>query len=169
MTSIIQTFIGALAFFSTFVSATASGYQISHLSTHRSNIGVINTQNVTLSFLIHDPNPLTNSSALCGATWPENGTVPSGGYARCGNTTFGWNFADNSYTSIYDFTLQLEHAYADPAVGQPPYDKIVNFAHATISRDNVTCASVHNRSSKGEYHCEQIEKTIEAPIWATIA
>lgn len=35
--------------------------------------------------------------------------------ARCGNTTFGWNFADNSYKSIYDFTLQLEHAYTDPA------------------------------------------------------
>lgn len=81
MTSIIQTLIGALAFFSAFVSATgSSGYQISHLSTHRSNVDVNNTQNVTLSFLIHDPNPLTNASALCGATWPENGTVPCGSY-----------------------------------------------------------------------------------------
>lgn len=82
----------ALALFTAFSSAApaykADNFDITHLKTHQPPTNASNSQNMTLSFIVYDPNPITNSSALCSGSWPVNGTYPTGGYVRRRIRTF---------------------------------------------------------------------------------
>lgn len=70
-----------------------------------------------------------------------------------------------SFTSIADFTLGMEHSYEDPSIGSPPYDYIDNFAMANITTANHPC-----RAMKGVKTCAQRAGTIiKAPVYASIA
>ena len=89
--------VGAVAAFTTLAYAapavppfavsrfSASNFEITQLSTHLAANGTQNaTQGVTLSFLVRDPDPLTNSTATCNGAWNVNGSYPSGGYVSKG-------------------------------------------------------------------------------------
>lgn len=38
----------------------------------------------------------------------------------CGNSTLGWNFKEDSYKGMSDFTLQMEYTYTDNSYANPP-------------------------------------------------
>jgi hypothetical protein len=74
----------------------------------------VENANATLSFTIHDPDPLTNATVVCNGTWKYNSMGwPTGAYVPCtSNIAFAWRMSDfNSWT---DFTLGVEHSFKDP-------------------------------------------------------
>lgn len=83
--------------------------QIKHIKVHSVDRG-----NDTISFQLHDPDPLTNQTATCSAVWPHSSNAyPTGSYARCQNTTLGWNMV--SFTSYNSFVLGLQSSFKDPS------------------------------------------------------
>lgn len=120
--------------------------------------------NVTLHFTVHDPDPLGKATQSCAGSWAiGSGAYPTGGYKMCGNTTFGWHM--ESYKTMENFVLGLEHTYTDPSVGEPPYDQITNFAKTTLTPKNHPC-----KTKSGKKVCAQKANTVlSAPIWGTIA
>lgn len=142
-------------FTSASTSALSEDLQITDLS-----ITKVLGGNVTLHFTVHDPDPLTNATRSCGGTWTTGSKgYPTGAYAICGHSNFGWNMG--AFTSIKNFRLELTHSYIDPAVGQAPYDVITTFSHANITEKNHPC-----RSKNGQTVCAQKAGTkILANIW----
>ncbi|KAK5163447.1 uncharacterized protein LTR77_010629 [Saxophila tyrrhenica] len=134
-------------------------FQISNLSIARVLGG-----NVTLTFTVHDPDPLGKATKSCSGSWVTGSKAyPVDTYQACGNTTFGWHM--ESYESMGDFVLGLEHSYTDPSVGEPPYDRITNFAKTNMTPANHPC-----KTKNGQKVCAQKSNSvIKAPIWGTIA
>ena len=90
--------------------ASAPPFEITNLT-----IGKVMGGNVTFSFTVHDPDPLTNATSTCAFEWvTASKAFPKGSYAPCGsNTTFAWNM--QSFKTIKSFVLGIEHTYEDPA------------------------------------------------------
>ncbi|KAK6002956.1 hypothetical protein QM012_000801 [Aureobasidium pullulans] len=117
------------------------------------------TENNTMSFVVD-----THSSKVtCSGSWAPEGPVPEGAYIACANSTLGWNFKENTYKGMNDFTLQMEYTYTDDSVGQYPYNRVTEFSHANITATNVVCSSQTQ-------NCQQPKNsTITAIVYAAIA
>lgn len=88
---------------------TANSLQVSDLI-----VTSVEEGNVTLSFAVYNPDPLTNSTASCSGEWAYGSRAwPSGGYSRCGNSSFGWNV--QSFESWQTFVVGIEDSYIDPS------------------------------------------------------
>ncbi|KAJ9625802.1 hypothetical protein H2203_004565 [Taxawa tesnikishii (nom. ined.)] len=149
-------------------AASAEEMLITNIQTHQPSSRSTTDKNVTISFTVQNPDPLSGAVTTCSGSWPLNSThgYPTGGYQNCANSSYAWNFADNGFQNIYTFTLQVENVFTDPSVGQPPWDQMTSFAHASISKSNLTCT----HHSDNEIACEQpANSTIKAPIWAQTA
>jgi hypothetical protein len=164
MISPLTLLLSAAALTASTLAATNSDFEpfeITNLS-----ITKVQNANITLIFTVHDPDPLaaSQSTQACSGTWKINSHgYPVDSYQICGNTTFGWNM--ESYTTMEQFVLQLEHSYTDPSVGEPPYDQITNFAKTTMTPKNHPC-----KVKNGVKVCAQKAGTvIKAPIWGSIA
>lgn len=60
------------------ISATSPPFQITKLQLHE-----IQGHNTTISFTVHDPDPLTNATQECSARWKTgSGGYPQGSYVR---------------------------------------------------------------------------------------
>ncbi|KAG9849321.1 hypothetical protein KCU98_g5002, partial [Aureobasidium melanogenum] len=117
------------------------------------------TENTTMSFMVD-----THSSKVtCTGSWAPGGPFPEGEYVACANSTLGWNFKENTYKGMNDFTLQMEYTYTDNSVGPYPYNKVTEFSHANITSANVAC------SSKTQSCQEPKNSTITAIVYAEIA
>ncbi|OQN96219.1 hypothetical protein B0A48_17726 [Cryoendolithus antarcticus] len=123
------------------------------------------TANATLSFSIHDPDPLTNATALCSGAWRYGSKAwPSGSYWSCSNASIGWNMA--SWTSWGNFSIGVEHAFQDSSVGKPPYDHVVTFGTAVYDGGLVTCGP---RGEGGEVCIQRGGSVVLAPITRVIS
>ncbi|KAK0931069.1 hypothetical protein LTR29_016445 [Friedmanniomyces endolithicus] len=81
----------------------------------------------------------------------------------CGSSSFGWNMY--AYTNCQNFVVGIEHAFIDPAVGEPPYDQILEFGKGNVTMLDLACTA-----RTGRVKCEQaLEGTIVAPIYAVVA
>lgn len=67
----------------------------------------------------------------------------------------------DSFTGYNRFTLGLQHRFSDPAIGEPPYDRVTTFGRAVVNKKNLACENMDNHVS-----CTQIPAVIEAPIYA---
>ncbi|KAL2356908.1 hypothetical protein BJ546DRAFT_1058528 [Cryomyces antarcticus] len=143
---------------------TGTYYEVTNVHTHSPSN---QSDNVTIEFTVRDPDPLTNSTTTCNGSWPlDSNAYPTGGYLPCTDVSFAWVFADNGFTNISSFTLQMEHSFKDPSMGPPPYDHVTTFAHTDIKPSNMDCVG----AASGQTNCKFPGKeTVEAPIWATIA
>ncbi|GAB7351672.1 hypothetical protein MBLNU459_g2269t1 [Dothideomycetes sp. NU459] len=151
-------------------ASTGAPFEVTHIASHRPSSHGNHSQDITYSFVVHDPDPLTNATTLCSYEWPLNGSYPEGGYIACVDKTFSFNFAEGSFKNIYTHTLQIEHTFTDPSVGEAPYDQVTNFGRANITRKSLTCNTVKTGTHAGELDCVQAKKSvIKANIWATIA
>ncbi|EME85475.1 uncharacterized protein MYCFIDRAFT_88546 [Pseudocercospora fijiensis CIRAD86] len=121
--------------------------------------------NTTFNFTAYNPDPLSNAVANCSGTWPHGSPLyPQGGHAfQCDNSTFAWHF-DKPLQDIRKFTIDLQHMFNDPAVGDPPYDRVTVFGRADISESNVKFNTVY-----GKLVGTQSLDPILLPIYATMA
>ncbi|KAI9705194.1 MAG: hypothetical protein M1820_005341, partial [Bogoriella megaspora] len=96
---------------------------VSNLSVYQPcPLGASASTNASINFTVQDPNPSANKSAVCRGQWATNSTsYPTGPYVACEHD-YAWNFQDAGYRGPQDFTLQIEHIFEDPSVGQFPYD-----------------------------------------------
>jgi hypothetical protein len=69
---------------------TSKEYEITQLSLQDRSAG-----NVTIKFNVHDPDPLTNATALCQGSWPHG----SNQYPR---DTYVCLHAQDSYAAMHD-------------------------------------------------------------------
>lgn len=60
-------------------TSTTTALEITNISAHQPTK---QTQDITFSFVVHDPNPLTNATTLCSYEWKANSSYPEGGYVR---------------------------------------------------------------------------------------
>lgn len=85
------------------------------------------TENTTMSFVVDTH----SSKVICSGSWAPEGPYPEGEYVgsssntrpekqmltfaqiACANSTLGWNFKENTYKGLDDFTLQMEYTYTD--------------------------------------------------------
>lgn len=107
--SIVAATIGLVANIANAAPAfTADALEMTSLSLTRVEGG-----NATLTFTVHDPDPLSNATTTCSGSWAYGSAAwPTGSYDSCKDTSFAWNMA--SYTSWTDFTIGLEHNIKDP-------------------------------------------------------
>nr|OQO22285.1 hypothetical protein B0A51_12434 [Rachicladosporium sp. CCFEE 5018] len=123
------------------------------------------TFNATLSFSIHDPDPLANATALCSGAWRYGSKAwPSGSYWSCSDASIGWNMA--SWSNWGNFSIGLEHAFRDSSVGKPPYDHVVTFGTAVYDSEFVTCGP---RGEGGEVCIQRGGSVVLAPITRVIS
>nr|POE86494.1 hypothetical protein CFP56_46678 [Quercus suber] len=156
--------------FSVFLAAMSSGlpasvaafsgqpYQIT-------NMGVtVNAQgNTTIKFTVHDPDKLSNETAVCSDTWKtKDKSYPQGSYLSCPNSTFGWNIMSDKFQAN-TFILGLQHDIHDPSVGSPPYDQVTNFASANITKTSMRCTSTLSQCAQAKGN------VIKAPLYASVA
>lgn len=64
-------------FISKEAATTASSFEVTNIAAHHPSN---KHQDITFSFVVHDPNPLTNTTTLCSYEWAANGSYPQGGY-----------------------------------------------------------------------------------------
>ena len=92
----------------TFARFTGTPLELFNLSLNR-----VESANATLTFSIHDPDPLANTTTICTGSWPYGSSAwPKDSYQSCGDNSFAWNMA--SYDNWTSFTLGLEHVFTDP-------------------------------------------------------
>lgn len=98
---------------------SGAAFQITNL--HLTSAPHINT---TLTFTAHDPDPLSNATAICSASWPTNSTsYPQDTYDSCPNSTFAWNIASVTTFAApnVSFVLGVEHLIHDPSYVFPSH------------------------------------------------
>ncbi|KXT05345.1 hypothetical protein AC578_10941 [Pseudocercospora eumusae] len=116
---------------------------ISHRAAHASNpplqihnLTIVDdeTANTTFTFSAYNPDPLANVTADCIGTWEHGSSdFPDGDSALlCDNSTFAWHF-EYALTDVKNFTIDLQHGFIDPAVGDPPYDHVTVFARGDFN------------------------------------
>jgi len=141
------------------------------------------SSNITVQFTLYDPDPLTNASTPCSATWSVlNGSYPNL-WVPCKNQAFGWKFED--WNGVGSFGLAVKHNYKDPrsvlvvgccdmslvaearnSVGQPPYDYVTTFARGSFNSTNLKCF----RARHGDVSCALASQRLAAlPIYAAVA
>ncbi|KAI4740982.1 hypothetical protein E4T50_08585 [Aureobasidium sp. EXF-12298] len=141
------------------IGASSNGMDILDFQIHAAMSPGHLTENTTMSFVVD-----THTSKItCTGTWAPEGPFPQGEYMPCGNSTLGWNFKEDTYKGMSDFTLQMEYTYTDDSVGQAPYNRVTEFSHANITATNVDC-------SDKTQSCQLCNNsTITAIVYASIA
>ncbi|KAI4841679.1 hypothetical protein E4T44_07745 [Aureobasidium sp. EXF-8845] len=141
------------------IGASSNGMDILNFEIHAAMSPGHLTDNTTMSFTVD-----THESLItCTGAWAPEGPFPEGEYISCGNSTMGWNFKEDTYKGMDDFTLQLEYGFIDNSVGEAPYNRVTEFSHANITSTNVDC-SVDTQS------CQLCNNsTITAIVYASIA
>ncbi|KAH0291659.1 hypothetical protein M436DRAFT_43822 [Aureobasidium namibiae CBS 147.97] len=141
------------------IGVSSNGMDILDLQVHAAMSPGHLTDNTTMSFVVD-----THSSKItCEGSWAPEGPFPEGEYMPCKNSTLGWNFKEDTYKSMGQFTLQLEYTYTDDSIGQAPYNVVTEFSHANITDTNTDC-------SEKSMSCQQCtNSTITAIVWASIA
>ncbi|TKA59678.1 hypothetical protein B0A55_13023 [Friedmanniomyces simplex] len=140
-------------------AATTPPFEITNLQLHEIEGG-----NTTIGFTVYDPDPLTNAIQRCTGNWATGSSgYPQGSYETCGNSSFAWNMY--SYTNCQNFVLGIEQAFTDPAVGDPPYDQIIEFGKGNVTMPDLACTA-----RTGRVKCELYQgRTIKAPVYAVTA
>lgn len=84
-------------------------FEITNLTVNR-----VESANVTMSFTVHNPDPLANSTAECTRSWPYGSKGwPNGIYAACSTGKFAWNMKD--FTSWSEsFIIEVKDSFTDP-------------------------------------------------------
>ncbi|KAI5265615.1 hypothetical protein E4T47_08498 [Aureobasidium subglaciale] len=133
------------------IGKSSNGMDILKLQVHAAMSPGHLTTNTTMSFVVdtHD------MKTTCFGEWAPEGPFPEGEYWPCANSSVGWNFKEDTYKGMNEFTLQLEYSYED--------DSVTEFSHADITTANIDC------SAKTE-SCQQCtNSTITAIVYASIA
>ncbi|KAI5236622.1 hypothetical protein E4T43_08484 [Aureobasidium subglaciale] len=141
------------------IGKSSNGMDILKLQVHAAMSPGHLTTNTTMSFVVdtHD------MKTTCFGEWAPEGPFPEGEYWPCANSSVGWNFKEDTYKGMNEFTLQLEYSYEDDSVGEYPYNRVTEFSHADITTANIDC------SAKTE-SCQQCtNSTITAIVYASIA
>jgi hypothetical protein len=143
----------------------ADDFLVTALSSHYPSNTSTGASNSTafLTFTIYDPDPVTNQTTTCGASWSVlNGSYPTD-WTTCRNTTFSWYLS--SFTNISTFTLEAQHSFIDPSVGQPPFDGVTTFGRGQFGWMNVSCTT----EGDGSVDCGLVNGPAEVGIYAVAA
>ncbi|OQN95206.1 hypothetical protein B0A48_18762 [Cryoendolithus antarcticus] len=123
----------ALPLLPTTAAFQGSPYELSALVVER-----VRVRNTTISFTIHDPEPLACQTVLCTATWAYGSKAwPTDGYSLCDGSVIGWNMAH--FESWNKFSIGIEHVFKDPGMGPPPYDSVVTYGTASFDQKLIGC------------------------------
>ncbi|EMC92304.1 hypothetical protein BAUCODRAFT_78224 [Baudoinia panamericana UAMH 10762] len=158
------TYLALLSVCASWVSSAAVLVNIPAFGITQLRILQLHGGNTTISFTVHDPNPLANATQTCTGRWTTNiSNYPQGTYQQCGNSTLAWNM--QSFVDISDFQLGVEHLFRDPKVGVYPYDMIINFGKAVVNESSCACSALGGFAS-----CQQrTGKILHAPVYASVA
>ncbi|KXT17324.1 hypothetical protein AC579_545 [Pseudocercospora musae] len=123
--------------------------------------------NTTFNFTAYNPDPLANVTANCTGTWLHGSSdFPTGDKGlRCDNSTFAWHF-EYALTNVKNFTIDLQHIFIDPAVGDPPYDRVTVFGRGDFNESNIKFEADLGGKLVGT---QKPNTPILLPIYATIA
>ncbi|KAI4724295.1 hypothetical protein E4T49_07976 [Aureobasidium sp. EXF-10728] len=138
------------------IGASSNGMDILNLQVHAAMSQQNLSDNTTMTFVVD-----THTSKItCNGSWAPQGPFPESKYIRCGNSTLGWNFKQDTFKGLDDFVLQMEYTYTDDSVGAYPYNRVTEFSHANITSGSLDCAA---------QTCKQGNHNITAIVYAAIA
>lgn len=128
-------------------------------------LGAMTPGNNSITFTVHDPDPVTNSSTTCSTSWPSDSTAPST-LILCKDPAFQWRIGDDQgkvqqWQSAALFGFSVVHKYQDDSLGPPPYNTRQTFARMDINATNIECTS----GVKGKACSLKGGKAVEMPIW----
>jgi hypothetical protein len=155
--------IGAVlaTFFSAAAAFTGDHHEILDLKVHKPKNTIGSKGKLQLSLRLYDPDPLTNSSTNCHASWTLGQKVPTS-YFICKDQSFGFRLKD--FKGPQKFTIETQHSFEDPSVGDPPQDVVTTFARGYVNSTNTAC-----RSGRKAINCHETNSPINLPIYAAIA